>query len=100
MSKRITVPLATLAVWSLMTQAALAQAGESVGENIGNLLSGWAASLFTGVVAIISILFLLSRKFTELAVFLVIAIVVGGFVLTPDTAAAAIKGLFQAVAGS
>jgi hypothetical protein len=100
MNKRICVPLASLAAWALMAPAALAQAGESVGENIGELLGGWAASLFTGVVAIISIVFLISRKFTELAVFLVIAIIVGGFALAPDSAAAAIKGLFSAITGS
>ena len=100
MSKRICVPLASLAAWMVMAPLAHAQAGESVGENIGDLLGGWAASLFTGVVAIISIIFLISRRFTELAVFLVIAVIVGGFALAPDSAAAAIKGLFNAITGA
>ena len=100
MRKRLAVPLASLVVYLLTAPTALAAPGESVGENVGELLGSWAASLYTGVVAIVAILFLLSRKFTELAVFLLIAVVVGGFVLTPDSAAAAIKGLFDAVAGS
>jgi hypothetical protein len=100
MTRLTSVALATVSVLALTASTALAQAGESVGENIGDLLGGWASSLFTGVVAIISIVFLLSRKFTELAVFLVIAIIVGGFALSPDSAAAAIRGLFQAIVGS
>lgn len=100
MTRLTSIALATVAAWALMASTALAQAGESVGENIGDLLGGWASALFTGVVAIVSIVFLLSRKFSELAVFLAIAIVVGGFALSPDSAAAAIKGLFQAIAGA
>lgn len=100
MTRGIALALTTFTTWVLLAPAALAQAGESVGENVGELLSGWASSLFTGVVAIIAIVFLMSRKFAELAVFLGIAVVVGGLVLAPDSAAAAMKGLFQAVVGS
>ena len=79
--------------------AALAQSGEDIGQNAGELLGEWASALFMGVVAIVSIVFLINRKYSELLVFLVIAVVVGGFAIAPDSAQAAIRGIFRALTG-
>lgn len=76
---------------------ALAQQGEKVGENLGDLLGGWASSLFVGIAAIISLIFLLNRKYNELAIFVVAAVIVGGFVLAPDSVASTVKDIWSAV---
>ena len=80
--------------------AALAQEGEKVGQNLGDLLGGWASSLFVGIAAIISLIFLLNRRYNELAIFVVAAIVVGGFVLAPESVAGTVKDIWDTVAGS
>ena len=58
--------------------------GEKVGENIGNLLGGWAKSLYVGIAAVVALMFLLNRRFADLAVFMVAALIVGGFVMAPE----------------
>ena len=68
-----------------MAAAALAQGdGERVGENVGELLGGWAKSLYVGIAAVVALMFLLNRRFADLAVFMVAALVVGGFVMAPE----------------
>ena len=79
--------------------AAIAQEGEKVGENLGDLLSGWASSLFVGIAALISLIFLLNRKYNELAIFVVAAVVVGGFVLAPDSVASTVKDIWDTITG-
>jgi hypothetical protein len=91
--------LGALAAVLALAPVALAQSGEDIGQNAGELLSGWASALFMGVVAIVSIVFLINRKYTELLVFIVIAVVVGGFAIAPDSAEAAIRGIFRALTG-
>lgn len=80
--------------------AALAQQGERVGENIGELLGGWASSLFVGIAALISLIFLLNRRYNELAMFVVAAVIVGGFVLAPESVASTVKDIWDTVTGS
>ena len=58
--------------------------GEKVGENIGNLLGGWAKSLYVGIAAVVALMFLLNRRFADMAVFMVAALIVGGFVMAPE----------------
>ena len=46
--------------WAVMAAAALAQGdGERVGENVGELLGGWARSLYVGIAAVVALMFLL-----------------------------------------
>lgn len=84
----------------LHAPVALGQGGEQVGENIGDLLSGWAQALFIGIAAIISLVFLLNRRYNELALFLLAAVLVGGFVLAPDAVAGTIEDLWKTITGS
>ncbi len=58
--------------------------GEQVGENLGNLLGGWAKSLYVGIAAVVALMFLLNRRFADLAVFMLAAVLVGGFVMAPN----------------
>ena len=83
----------------LAAPAAVAQEGEKVGENLGDLLGGWASSLFVGIAALISLIFLLNRKYNELAIFVVAAVVVGGFVLAPDAVASTVKDIWDTITG-
>ena len=86
----------TLWVW-LLTAPAYAGDGERVGENISHMLGSWAKSLFVGVAAIVAILFLMNRKFTDLAIFMLAAVLVGGFVLAPNDLANTIEDIWKTV---
>jgi hypothetical protein len=79
----------------LVASAALAADGESVGRNLGDLLKGWAAAIFTGIAALGSLVFLLNRRYNELALFILAAIVVGGFVFAPTAIAETIENVWR-----
>ena len=57
--------------------------GNDVGRNIGSELRHYAAQIYGGLLAIVGLVFLLNRKFTDLAVFLLAAILVGWLVFRP-----------------
>lgn len=67
-------------LWTL----AQANPGEKVGENAGDLMSGLAKPVYLGVVGLVAIGFLVGRKYNYLAIFLIVALVVGIPVLVPD----------------
>lgn len=71
----------------LAPAVALAANGNSVGSNLSGLLRGIAGELYTGIVAVVGLLFLFNRRFTELAMFFVAAILVGWLVFAPSDVA-------------
>lgn len=73
--------------------------GERVGENIGELLGGWAKHLYVGIAAIVALVFLMNRRFADLAVFGVAAVMVGGFVLAPEEITSTIRSLWHTITG-
>ena len=86
--------------WAVMAAAALAQGdGERVGENVGELLGGWARSLYVGIAAVVALMFLLNRRFADLAVFMVAAVLVGGFVMAPNDVAGTVRDIWQTITG-
>ncbi len=95
MSRRQAV-LAALAIAAaallFLAPEALA-AGNDVGRNIGGELRRWAASIYGGLIAIVGLVFLINRKFTDLAVFFVAAILVGWLVFSPDQVADAARAI-------
>lgn len=96
MSRRLAVALAlvvVLAVALWLAPAALAAGGNDVGRNIGAELRRWAASIYGGLIAIVGLVFLLNRKFTDLAVFMLAAILVGWLVFSPDQVADAARAI-------
>lgn len=97
MRPRIIAALAILACCLLFVPAALAATGEAVGQNIGELLKGWASAIFTGVAALISLVFLLNRRYNELALFILAAVLVGGFVFAPVAVAETIESVWQTI---
>ena len=58
--------------------------GERVGENLGDLLGGWAKSLYVGIAGGGGAGVPAQPQFADLAVFMVAAVLVGGFVMAPE----------------
>ncbi len=81
----------------LVEPAAALAAGNDVGRNIGQLLRHYAGQIYGGVIAIVGLVFLLNRKFTDLAVFFVAAVLVGWLVFSPDQVADAARAIGQRV---
>jgi hypothetical protein len=77
--------------------AALAASGNDVGHNIGSTLRHYAGEIYGGVLAIVGLVFLLNRKFTDLAVFFVAAVLVGWLVFSPDQVAEAARAIGQRI---
>ncbi len=89
-----------LVVWVLVLFPADAfGSGNNVGQNVANLLKGYASDLYGGIVAVISLVFLLNRRYTELAVFLFAAIVVAWMVFAPSEIAKAAEGIGKQIFG-
>jgi hypothetical protein len=72
---------------------ALAQSGNEVGRNLGGLLRRYAGQIYGGVIAIVSLLFLLNRRYTELALFVLAAVLVAWLVFSPDQVARTARGI-------
>jgi hypothetical protein len=88
--------LTALTVISLiLAPVALGADGEAVGRNLGELLKGWAAAIFAGVAAVVSLVFLLNRRYNELALFILAAVVVGGFVFAPVAVSETIEAVWR-----
>ena len=83
--------LAALAL--LVAPAAALAAGNDVGHNIGSLLRQYAGEVYGGIVAVVGLVFLLNRKFTDLAMFFLAAILVGWLVFSPDQVADAARAI-------
>jgi hypothetical protein len=90
---------AATAVWSLMLVSPVwaAGQGERIGENVGHLLGGWAKSLYVGIAAVVALVFLLNRKFGELAVFMLAALLVGGFVMAPNDVSGMVRDIWSTI---
>lgn len=72
---------------------ALAQAGNDVGENLGDLLRRYAGQIYGGVIAIVALIFLINRRYTELGLFFLAAVVVAWMVFSPDQVADTARGI-------
>ena len=92
--KRRALFAATL-VTALLCAMALAPsalaAGNDVGQNLSSLLRKFAGELYGGIVALVGLVFLFNRRFTDLAMFFVAAIMVGWLVFSPDQVANAAR---------
>ena len=73
--------------------------GERVGENVGDLLGGWAKSLYVGIAGLVALMFLLNRRFADLMLFMVAATVVGGFVMAPNEIADTVRDIWRTITG-
>ena len=93
---------AAAVVWSLVLAAPVwaAGEGEKVGENVGNLLGGWAKSLYVGIAAVVALMFLMNRRFGDLAIFMLAALLVGGFVMAPEQISGMVEDIWAVITGA
>jgi hypothetical protein len=68
-------------------------AGNDVALNLGGLLRKYASEVYGGLVALFALPFLFTRRFTELGLYFVAAIVVGWLVFSPDQVADAARAI-------
>jgi hypothetical protein len=99
MNRRATVMLVLvgvtlLALW--LAPDALAP-GNDVGHNLGSLLRHYAGEVYGGIVAIVGLVFLLNRRYTDLALFFLAAVLVAWLVFSPDQVANAARAIGQRV---
>lgn len=79
--------------------AAALASGNDVGANVASLLKGYASELYGGIVAIVSLVFLVNRRHNELVVFLFASIVVAWMVFAPSEIAKAAEALGKQIFG-
>jgi hypothetical protein len=85
--------VAMLLVSLLVPAVALAKTGNDVGVNLAKLLRHYAAELYSGIIAVVSLVFLINRRYTELTSFLLASIVVAWLVFSPDQIADAARAI-------
>jgi hypothetical protein len=89
-----------LAAWALFLVVPDAwAAGNDVGRNLGDLLKRYAGEVYGGLAGISSLFFLWHRRYSELATFLLAAIVVAWMVFAPSTIGDAAKAIAQQIFG-
>jgi hypothetical protein len=96
MSRRLALALVGLAVAALALWAApeaLAAAGNDVGHNLGSLLRRYAGEVYGGIVAIVGLVFLINRRYTDLGLFFLAAVLVAWLVFSPDQIANTARGI-------
>jgi hypothetical protein len=81
------------------TGGQIAQAGNDVGRNLGGLLRRWGGQIYGGVVGIVSLVFLVNRRYKDLALFFMAAVVVAWLVFSPDQVANAARGIGRQILG-
>jgi len=95
--RRVALVVGVLVAVLLIAPADAAAAGNDVGENLGRLLRHFASELYAGVIAIVSLLFLVHRRYAELATFLLAAVVVAWMVFSPDQVAHAARSIGEQI---
>lgn len=92
--------IAVVVLLMLVPEAALAQGGgNDVGRNLGDFLRDQAGPIYGGIIAIVSIIFLLNRRYSELGMFVLAAFVVGWLVFSPDSVANTARDIAREIFG-
>lgn len=86
-------------VLAVLFPAEALAAGNEVGKNIGGLLRRYAGELYGGIIAVVSLMFLVNRRYTELAVFLLASVVVAWMVFAPEEIAKAAETIGHQIFG-
>lgn len=89
--------LVAVVVGVLVSPAVAAAAGNDVGHNIGSTARHYASEIYGGIVAIVGLVFLINRRYTELGLFFIAAICVAWLVFSPDQIANAARGIGQRI---
>jgi hypothetical protein len=85
--------------FTMLFPVAAFASGNDVGKNVANLLKGYATELYGGIVGVVSLMFLLNRRYTELVVFLCAAIAVAWMVFAPSEIATAAGAIGKQIFG-
>ena len=93
------IALAALAGLLILAPDALAATGNDVGGNLGGLLKQYAGEIYGGILAIVALVFLINRRYTELGMFLLAAVVVAWMVFSGDQVAHAARAIGQKILG-
>lgn len=100
---RRALPLALLVAFAGLVlhapDAFAAKSGNNVGSNVGELLRQYAGEIYGGLAGISSLVFLYNRRYNELAVFLLAAIVVGWLVFAPASVGSAAEAIAKQIFG-
>jgi hypothetical protein len=96
---RVKTVIAVAFVWyaTTVSGALAAGGGEKVGQNTEHLLTSWAGSLYVGITAVIALMLLVNRKIGDLFIFVLAAIVVGGFVFDPHGVTGMVRDIWSSV---
>lgn len=97
--RRIGFLAVLLAVCALVFPVAAFASGNNIGQNVANLLRGYATELYSGIAGVVSLLFLINRRYTELAVFLCAAIAVAWLVFVPSEIGSAAEATGKQIFG-
>jgi hypothetical protein len=99
MSRRTQLVLvgAVIVATALLLPAAALGAGNDVGQNIGSLLRHYAGEVYGGIIAVVALVFLINRRYTDLGLFFVAAVLVAWLVFSPDQVANAARAIGQRV---
>jgi hypothetical protein len=89
--------LAAAVIGGLLLAPAALAAGNDVGHNLGSLLRKYAGEVYGGIVAVVGLVLLFNRRFTDLAMFFLAAILVGWLVFSPDQVANAARAIGKQV---
>lgn len=82
-----------IAVAALIVPPQALAAGNDIGHNLGATLRKYAGEVYGGIVAVVGLVFLLNRRFNELAVYFLAAVLVGWLVFSPDQIANAARSI-------
>jgi hypothetical protein len=91
--------LSLAACASMMFPVTAFASGNNVGQNVANLLKGYATELYGGIVGVVSLMFLINRRYTELVVFLCAAIAVAWMVFASSDIASAAEAMGKQIFG-
>jgi hypothetical protein len=95
MSRRALLLSALLLVTAtaLLAPSLALAAGNDVGRNLGTLLRQYAGEVYGGIVAVVGLVFLINRRYTDLGLFFVAAVLVAWLVFSPDQVAHAARAI-------
>lgn len=99
MSRRalFTLALAVFSLGALLLASPALAGGNDVAHNLGSLVRKDAAEIYGAIIAGVGLVFLFNRRFTDLAMFFVAAILVGWLVFSPDGVADAARAIGRQV---
>lgn len=93
MSRKHLIAIGIAAILVLVEPTAALAAGNDVGANLSKLLRHYASELYAGILAIVSLVFLINRRYGELGTFLAASVVVAWLVFSPDQVSAAARAI-------